>query len=1075
MRNLKACTAMASVLAALAAGSAHAETTISTATTTAVKTSTAASGQPDSVTISSAGSITLTGGGTGVTMDSNHAVSSAGTITINDANDATGILAAAGTSGAITNSGTITLTENYTATDTDSDGDIDGTFASGARRNGIWIASGAAHSGAITNSGTISIEGNQSAGIRLDGALVGNLSHSGTISVLGDNGYGVIANAITGNATLRGSITVQGANSVGAAMLGDISGQLKLQGTITATGYRSTTAPTDTTKLDADDLLQGGSALTVTGNVGGGIIFDKPPTTSTTDTDVDDDGILDAEEGTASIIVYGGAPAVKIGASDHAISIGAVTGDTSGYGIINNGGIVASGVYAGVSTTGMVIGGQGGNVTVAKGLSNVGSISAVSLDSNATGLRIGSGAQVAAISNSGSIIATGSSLAGTVARALVIDAGATTTSLVNSGAIVATGLSTEKGAATAILDSTGGLTSITNTYAISAKGSATGANIAMDLRANSSGVTITQQAASATTTTVPQITGDILLGSGNDVLTASAGAIAGNIAFGAGDDSASFSGNTAVTGDISFGTGTASLSLAGTSALTGNVDFGSTANGTFTLAGTSTYTGLIANSAGVALNVSSGTFDTNKASTVNLASLSVGATGVLGVTVDSNGNATLYNVSGAASFTSGSQVKVRLSNVSGAVGNYVILRSTSLSGSPALVADSTVIPYMFKGTVSSNATSGEVSLSIAAKTTTELGLNGSASRAYAAVYDALDNDSAIAGSFLSITDGATLRSAVAQMLPEHAGGTFEAATAGSRATARILADPGGIARTDGGLGFWLQQVAFGGAKSVGDTQSYDVNGWGVSGGAEKITGIGAFGVSLNYLHGTDSAGGTDNEVTSDQYELAAHWRGNWGPLQAQARVSAAQIGFEGGRRFNGSDDGTAVSRLAKGDWDGKLYSAAAGVSYEFASGRWRLRPAAGIDYYRLNEDGYTETGGGDAFNLTVASRKSDETTANGSMTVGYELGGGSYEDGFFRIEAEGGRRQIIGGSIGDTVANFKGGDTFTLVADDRTNGWTGRLRALGGGGGFRLAGEFSAEEQQSHVALAFRASLSFAM
>ncbi|WP_336959070.1 autotransporter outer membrane beta-barrel domain-containing protein [Sphingobium aquiterrae] len=1075
MRNLKACTAIAPVLAAMAAGGAHAETTISTATTTAVKTSTAASGQPDSITIGSAGSITLTAAGAGVTMDSNHAVSNAGTITINNVNDATGILAAAGTSGAITNSGTITLTEDYTATDTDSDGDIDGAFASGARRNGIWIASGAAHGGALTNSGTISIEGNQSAGIRIDSALTGNFSTSGTISVLGDNSYGVIANAVTGNATVRGTISVQGANSVGAAMLGDVSGQLKLQGAITATGYRSTTAPTDTTKLDADDLLQGGPALIVSGNVGGGIIFDKPPTESNADsTDDDNDGITDSEEGTASIIAYGGAPAVRIGAADHAIAIGAVTSDSSGYGIVNYGGILASGVYAGVSSTGMMIGGLGGDVTVAKGLYNAGTISAVSLDSSATGLRIGSGAQVAEISNAGSILASGSSLSGTTASALVIDAGATTTSLINTGAIAATALSTEKGAATGILDSSGGITSIVNKGAISAKGGVDGANIAIDVRANSSGVTFTQQALSATAA-APQIVGDILLGSGNDILSASAGFITGDIALGAGNDSAAFSGATTVTGDMSFGAGTASLSLADSATLTGNVDFGGTTGASVMLAGTSVFTGQFANSAGVALNVASGTFDVNKAATVDLASINVGASGILGVTIDASGNATLYNVSGAASFTSGSQVKVRLSNVSGAVGDYVILRAGSLSGTPALAADSTVIPYMFKGAVSSDTGSGQVSLSIAAKSTTELGLNGSASRAFGAVFKALDSDAAVAGSFLSITDGDSLRSAVAQMLPDHAGGTFEAVTAGSRATARILSDPGGIARTDGGMGFWLQQVAFGGSKSVGDTASYDVNGWGVSGGAEKLTGLGAFGLSLNYLHGTDAAGGNDNEVTSNQYEIAAHWRGNWGPLQAQARLSAAQVGFKGVRRFVGDNIGTAVTRVANGDWDGQLYSATAGVSYEFASGRWRLRPAAGVDYYRLKEDGYTETGGGDAFNLIVASRTSDETTANGSMTVGYELGGGSYEDGFFRIEAEGGRRQIIGGSIGDTIANFKNGETFTLVADDRTNGWTGRLRALGGGGGFRLAGEFSAEQQQSHVALAFRASLSFAM
>ena len=47
------------------------------------------------------------------------------------ANNSTGILANTNLAGTITNSGTITIDENYTATDTESDGDIDGPFAQG--------------------------------------------------------------------------------------------------------------------------------------------------------------------------------------------------------------------------------------------------------------------------------------------------------------------------------------------------------------------------------------------------------------------------------------------------------------------------------------------------------------------------------------------------------------------------------------------------------------------------------------------------------------------------------------------------------------------------------------------------------------------------------------------------------------------------------------------------------------------------------------------------------------------------------------------------------------------------------
>ncbi|WP_336971582.1 autotransporter outer membrane beta-barrel domain-containing protein [Sphingobium aromaticiconvertens] len=1067
MRHYLTCTAMASVLVALAAGEASAETTISTATTTPVATATVANGVADDITISSAGSITLTSGAA-VTINSNNKVSNAGTIKMTGVDNATGILAMPGTSGDIIHSGTITLDEDYTATDTDSDGDVDGPFAKGSNRNGIWVQSGAAHTGALTSSGTITIEGNQSTGIRLDGPLNGALSTSGTISVVGDNSYGVLANAVTGDVTLRGSTAVAGANSVGAALMGDIGGALKIQGTIVSTGYRSTTAPTDVSKLDADDLLQGGPAVRIAGNVAGGIIFDAPPTLSETDADVDKDGLPDATEGTSSITSYGAAPAVEIGAADRDISIGAVAADTSGYGLIVRGSMVGSGVYAGVNATGLSIGGLGGGVTIAKGLDVRGAIAAASLDSNATAVRIGSGANVGAVAVSGSLGGAGSALDGTVARGLLIESGANVNSIAISGTVSAAALSSEKGTAVAIADQSGTVTSVSNTGKITASGGKTGANVALDLSANSSGVTITQALASDTAA-APSISGDVRLGSGNDQLAVSAGTIIGDVALGGGDDNVTLSGTSALTGAVNYGAGNSNLTLADSAKITGNIDFGGGA-GTLTLGGTSSLTGSIANSGGMALVLNGGSLNATNSGTLALSSLTASSGSTIGVNIDgATGTNTLYDVAGAASFASGSKVQATLTQVSGSEGDYVIVRAGTLSGTPDLSSNA-VLPYMFKGTLTSNASTGEVTLSIAEKSVADLGLNGSLARAYPAIFAALDNDSAIADTFLSVADGATLNSALRQMLPDHAGGTFEAVTSGSRATARILSDPGGMARTqDGRLGFWLNQIAFGSAKSVGSTASYDITGWGASGGAEYLTDIGAFGASLAYIHGNDSSGGSNSAVDSDQFELAAHWRGQWGPLQGFARVSAATIDFGGTRRFITS----AATRTAEGDWSGKLYSATAGASYEKSFGRFSLRPAIGIDYYRLKESGYAETGGGDAFNLTVDGRTSDELTANGTLTAAYDMGSLNRADGWFRVELEGGRRQIVGGSLGNTIAHFKDGDDFTLVAEERTNGWTGRARLIGGTDTFRVGGEFSAEEQQNHVAIAFRATVNF--
>jgi hypothetical protein len=110
--------------------------------------------------------------------------------------------------------------------------------------------------------------------------------------------------------------------------------------------------------------------------------------------------------------------------------------------------------------------------------------------------------------------------------------------------------------------------------------------------------------------------------------------------------------------------------------------------------------------------------------------------------------------------------------------------------------------------------------------------------------------------------------------------------------------------------------------------------------------------------------------------------------------------------------------------------------------------------------------------LIVDGRNSDEFAANGSVALGYNFFDQTQDEGgFLRAEIEGGRRQLIGGHLGDTTAHFTGGEDFTLTPDDRTSGWTGAFRLKGGTSGYVISGEFDGEQQQSHVALALRAGL----
>lgn len=1012
---------------------AHAETVIDTKSTAAAATATIKAGGPDDIRIAAAGSVTTTSG-SAVTLNSPNKVTNEGTIQITGANDANGILAIAGAAGTIASSGKIIVDETFAPVDTDKDGDLDGPFATGVRRAAIRTAG--AFTGTIANTGGISVRGNDSAGIALGGPLTGNFTNNGTIDVAGDRAIGVQAGAISGNVRLAGAISAQGLAASAAVIGGDVGGALVVQGSLAASGYRYTPAPADVSKLDADDLLQGGPALVIAGNVAGGVILAvAPKDLDAKEADEDKDGIPDATEGSASVQTYGAAAAVQIGAAGRDIAIGAVTGVGSGaassFGLVIDGTVAGNGVYKDVDARGLVIGGLGGKVAIVGGIAVNSSVQATSLNGTATAIRIGSGASVPEIKVAGTVAASGSNKAGTASMAIAIDAGAAVASIRNSGTIKATALGTD-GAATAIADRSGSLALVENSGAITAAGAAAGHNIAIDLRANTIG-TIVRQIAGATGAAAPSINGDILFGSGNDT-----------------------------------------LSLAGKSSLVGTVDFGG-GNDQMVINENSRFAGSIANSRNLALTVNSGTLALDNKGIVQLGSLSVGGQGVIGVTVDGATKAsTAYDVTGTASFAAGSKVAVTLTSVSNAEGKYVIVKAAALDGLANLGTSATQLPWLFKSSIGGGG-AGEVVLSLSRKSATELGLNGSEAGAYEAVVKALDSDAKVAGAFLDIADSKRFGSQLRQMLPDHAGGAFDAVTQASRATARMFADPSAPnVSTDRGRA-WLQQVAWGRSKSVGNTAGFDVSGFGFNGGGELDTDVGSFGVSGALLYGNDNDGDTDNKVNSNQYELAGHWHGNWGGFSANARVSGALINFNGTRHFDGAIAGTAVTRDTSGKWNGRLLSASSGVSYEISVGRLAVRPVIAVDYYHLHEGSYTEAGGGKAFDLKVGSRNSDELTVSPTLAVALKFGGASEDASWFRTEIEGGRRQIIGGSLGATTASFAGGQAFTLTPEDRTNGWVGRIRAVGGSGGFKLAGEVSGEQQQGRAALAARISASFAL
>ncbi|WP_285711632.1 autotransporter domain-containing protein [Erythrobacter oryzae] len=1044
-RLLFAGTALATIATPFLASKLSAQTVINTARTTPVITSTVNGGQPADVRIETAGSVTVTSG-TAVTVDSNNSVSNAGNITISNADNATGILVTGARTANITNSGTITIDETYTPTDTDNDGDLDGLFALGTGRTAIRIDGPL--TGNLVHTGTIVVEGNNSAGIRASAPITGTVTIEGKTTVTGNNGVGVALAGASGNVRLAGEITVRGAGSQGAVLGGDYGGALRVQSAITTTGYRTTTLPTDPSKLDADDLLQGGSALVIEGNVARGIIFEIAPTdTVATDNDEDKDGIEDAKEGNARILAYGAAPAVQIGGTSD-ITIGATQGTASQSGIVMAGTILGDGVYQGINATGMRIGGRGGDVAIANGIQINGQIGGVSRGGNATAVELAAGASTPALNNAGTIAATVGGTTGTgTATGVLIGADASLPTLRNARSITATTI--KDGTAYAIRDLSGTLGLIENSGAISASGADATAtrNIAIDLSARS-GDSIVRQTAVAAGVTAPTIAGDIRFGDGSDLLELLDGGFAGN---------------------VSFGAGTNRLLMSGDAVMIGNADFGGGA-GTLSLANTASFAGKLLNAQNVAVTLGGGTLALQGPTTI--ASLNVGNNGVIGATLGgAAGTSTAITVTGAASFGTGTKIAIRLADINTAVGTYTVISAGSLTGASNLTADSALVPFLYKAAL---AVSGNnINVAISRKANNELGLNASEAAAFDGLFAAFSKDTKVANLFLGINNAEVFQAYVAQTLPDHAGGSFEGLSQGLRAFDRHFMDPNSPFDEEGKFRIIADFANWNVDKDRGQSAAFDLSGLGFRGGAEYLTKLGAFGVTGSWIWNKYKNGPFDNSVLSDSYEVGAHWRGKFGPVIAFARAGAGKADFSGSRVFAGSGTNAANYTITR-DWKGDFVTATGGASIEGGGQFFFFRPSVVIDYLRLKEDGYTEAGGGTALNLTVEDRASKEVGISGALAVGADLFGMQARDrGWLRIEGEGGWRELLTSDLGATRARYNTGTQFTLNPEGRSGGWFARARALGGDGSYKIAGEVGLEEQFGNIGYSLRASIRF--
>lgn len=961
-------------LAAVLAGAAAADeasandVTVSTATTTPLLTSAPDGASPGDVTITAAGSIAVNAGQTAVTVDSNNDVSNAGTLSSNDANNTTGILLQGGFAGpqVITNSGTISLLENHTLTDTDSDGDLDGAFAVGTNRHGIRLGAGATFNGNIVNSGAISVEGNSSAGIRLDAQLNGSLDSSGALTVTGDNStaiaiLGGATAGVTGDVFARGNVNATGTGVRGLAVEAPITGQLRVNGSWTVTGYHRT-ARGNTATLEAEDLLQSGSALDIRSSVGGGITIEGIGV----EDDLDDDGDGIAENATTpdtnddlttSLAVFGSAPTVHIH-SDPAANL-ALGPTASSYGLHVRGAVNAFGVFDGFDAQAIRIEGTAtSSATTAAGVALDGAVTASAVEADAYGLYLGVNASAPSILTRKTVTASVTSeTAGDDAFAIFLAAGANAPSLNNSGVLTAQVFG-ESGNATAIADHSNTLATVTNSGSISAAVTATdadltdnvppppvtGSALAIDVSSSTIAVTLNQVADTpfndddtvdndSTTRPPVRIQGAIRMGAGADAINLLAGAIAGDISFGAGADA-------------------------------------------FTINNGATYTGVLSDSDGaLTLNVINGTLSL-QGQTSNITSAAFGASAVFAPLLSATPSESTHLISsGDISFAAGARVAPIAPAGLPVSGTHTFLTAGgSLIGAANVTGPVTGANTPFLYNFQVDAVGNSLTASYTLKTPTALGLTTNQAIAFDPMIAALRSNASAAAALAGLSTAADFANAYDDLMPSYASASTELAATGIQQAQSATSNRLAATRLQGlnEVSVWAQEIGYALTRTpaTANGQEYDGNGFGMALGIDGPLNSGPlFGLSLSLLASEATEDGRpEGELASTLAQANAYLGTALGPIDLDfiAGIGAGQLKS---RRF--VEIGTAFDALSEAKWWAYEGHAAVRASAPLRLAEWLvLTPQAAVTYVHITEEGYTEQGGGAGIDYDA-----DETTS----------------------------------------------------------------------------------------------------
>lgn len=870
-------------------------------------------------------------------------------------------------------------------------GDI--KFGGGAGQGVLTLNNGTV-TGAITTATTAGVVvGFATASSSTGAAIVGNVGTATNMISTMTVGASFAA-SITGSVYVSSTLTIGSASSVtingdNTVTIGEIAGAAAGNGTLSISGTTTVTnAIGANNKIGTLAVTGAGKTVTLSGSVtADSLVFSADELVnlaSTKSITVSSLGVSTATNNTGSLTIVGTGSTVT----------GDVGSTTKMLKTFSTGGAqveVVGNLYA--TTVALT---ADGNLTISSGktLGGGASVSSVTSSTGTTTAGIG----ILTFSNAASTSALAANVGTTTAYVKKVD-------VIGNGAgtlAVATNVKVYSQNGIQITDQAAGnaLTFAGGNTVVSSSGTAA----LKDVETNN-------QTALTFTAGTNQITGDVgAAASAFKTLTVTAGTttITGSAYFGT---TASLTGALSISGDL---TGTATtINSGGALTMTGS---GKThtgtltvaSGGTFTPGATTTVTGAFANSGTVALG----------SNTVTVQGAITGTSGIYTTTVTSTTSGRILATSATAPvFTTAMTITPTLSGTAAVAGRkYLLFKNTGTGASVANITLRNAGSGLVNWTVATGGTGTDADGTTAIATsdiymtatvtdaTTLTGVTKSAGSTINPLVNYTGNDSnmiALQNAIQALTTASEVNTAGEKLRPNTNGATTQASVAAGSAVSSVVAtrmdsvrvahaNTGASGMNSGdaarGIGVWGQAFGYTGDQGTrSGSDGYDAQTAGMAFGVDAQV-IAPVRVGMSFAYGTtgvdDKGTRNGNSTDIDSYLATVYGSYTGTPWYVEGMIQGGKHNYDSTRKVAF----TGISQTINGKHDASQYGGRIGAGYPVRVQNMTITPVASLTYLRLDEAGYTETGGSTALRLNSLSTDSLKSSLGAKFSLETKAG-----------------------------------------------------------------------------------------